>query len=142
MKTIKEIQQDIIEDFSFLESWDEKYTYLIELGDSMPPMDPANKTEANLVKGCQSSVWFSLRCEDGRVYLEADSDSLIVRGITAILTTIVSGQCAQDLLSMDVQFLDEIGLWKHLSSQRNNGVMAMLGHLKSFVSEHCTLPDY
>ena len=102
MKTIKELQQDIIDDFSFLESWDEKYTYLIELGDSMPPMDPANKTEANLVKGCQSSVWFSLRCEDGRVYLEADSDSLIVRGITAILTTIVSGQCAQDLLSMDV----------------------------------------
>lgn len=135
MATIAEAQAQIVENFSLLGAWDEKYAYLIELGEEMPEMDPALKTEENLVKGCQSSVWFHMQNEGGLLYLEADSDSMIVKGIAALLVQVVSGHHPQEILAMDMNFLDEIGMWRHLSSQRNNGLMAMLKHIREYTQE-------
>ncbi len=88
------------------------------------------KTEENLVKGCQSSVWFDIRCENGKINFDADSDSLIVKGIVAIVDYLYNGQSAEDVLKADLSIFEELGLWQHLSSQRGNGLMAMLAHLK------------
>jgi len=90
MKTVAELEAQIIEDFNLLENWEEKYDYLIELGQELPPMDPT-KDEENRVKGCQSSVWFDITCKDGRLYFDADSDSLIVKGLVAILHQLLNG---------------------------------------------------
>ncbi|NLW73088.1 MAG: SufE family protein [Chloroflexi bacterium] len=130
MKTIPEIEAQFIDDFNQLENWEEKYDYLIELGDSLPEMPAELKTADNLVKGCQSSVWFATRCEDGRLFIEADSDSLIIKGIVAILVQLLSGQPSSDIAHADLTMFETLGLWRHLSSQRSNGVTAMMAHLK------------
>ncbi len=130
MKSIAEIEAQFIEDFSQLEDWEEKYDYLIELGDSLPEMPADLKTLENLVKGCQSSVWFATRCESDHLFIEADSDSLIIKGIVAILVQALSGQPAADIQQADLSLFDTLGLWRHLSSQRSNGVTAMMAHLK------------
>jgi arsenate reductase len=136
MQSMQEIQKQLVKDFSFLETGNEKFDYLIDLGQSMPEMGPAKKTEANLVKGCQSNVWFDARCEDGRLHLEADSDSLIVKGLAAMLVQILSGQDASEILNADMSFIEEIGLWRQLSSQRGTGLTAMLAHIRS-TAETC-----
>lgn len=137
MTSIKEAQKQIIEDFKLLPAWDDKYSYLIELGQEMPPMNPDLKTEENLVKGCQSKIWFHTRCDDGILILEADSDSLIVKGIASMLVKVLSGHSPQEVLDADLTFIDTIGMRQHLSSQRTNGLMSMLEHIRSFASE-CT----
>jgi len=139
MASIQEKQQEIIDNFNLLGAWDEKYAYLIELGQGMPEMDPSLKTDENLVKGCQSMVWFHTTCQDGLFHLDADSDSLIVRGIAALLVEVFSDQPISDLYDMDFSFIDTIGMWKNLSVNRNNGLMAMLEHIKKFVqaNENC-----
>lgn len=130
MPTIAEIEQELIEDFDLLENWEEKYEYLVELGQEMPEMPPDLKTSDRLVQGCQSSVWFDVTCRAGRLYFVADSDSLIVRGIVAVLTRVLNSQTAADVLAADLSFFERLGLWRHLSSQRSNGLTAMLAHLK------------
>jgi len=135
MTTIQEKQQQIIEDFCQLEGWDEKYAYLIELGQAMPEMSADLKTEDNLVKGCQSSLWFHITCEDGVFHLDADSDSLIVRGIAALLVQVFSDQLALEVCGADLNFIDTIGMWRNLSSNRNNGLMAMLEHIRKDARE-------
>jgi cysteine desulfuration protein SufE len=130
MKSIAEIEAQFIEDFSQLEDWEEKYDYLIELGDSLPEMPADLKTLENLVKGCQSSVWFATRCEHDHLFIEADSDSLIIKGIVAILVQALSGQPAAHIQQADLTLFDTLGLWRHLSSQRSNGVTAMMAHLR------------
>ncbi len=130
MKSIAEIQAELIQDFELLESWEEKYDYLIELGQDLPDMDPDLKTEENLVKGCQSSVWFYTHCEEGHLFLEADSDSLIVKGLVALLTLVLSGQPASQYDQTDLSLFESLGFWRHLSSQRSNGLSAMIAHLK------------
>ncbi len=135
MTSIEEIQAAIVEDFSFLPQWDERYAYLIELGQKIPPLNEAYKTEQNLVRGCQSTVWLHRECQDGIVYLEADSDSLIVRGLAALLLQVFSGQPAKSILAAELTFFDQTGLNKHLSSQRANGLMAMLEQIKAFAAQ-------
>ena len=130
MGSIQEKQQQIIENFDLLDAWDEKYAYLIELGTGMPAMAPELKTDETLVRGCQSNVWFHTDCKGGIFYLEADSDSLIVRGIAALLVEVFSGQPASEVAAADLSFIDTIGMWKNLSSSRNNGLMAMLEQLR------------
>jgi len=137
MRTIQEIQKQLIDDFSLLENGNEKFDYLIDLGQSMPELDANQKSEANLVKGCQSSVWFSIQCEDERLYIKADSDSLIVKGIAAMLVQIFSGQKAVDILAADMGFIEQIGLWRQLSSQRGNGLTAMLTHIRASAEVCC-----
>lgn len=125
----------LMEDFDLLENWEEKYDYLIELGFDLDEMPQDLKTEENLVKGCQSSVWFDIRCENGKINFAADSDSLIVKGIVAIIDYLYNGQSAEDVLKADLSIFEELGLWQHLSSQRGNGLMAMLAHLKKAATD-------
>jgi cysteine desulfuration protein SufE len=127
-----EIQAEIVEDFSFLPEWDEKYAYLIELGQKMPPLPAEFRTEENIVRGCQSTVWLQRDCENGKVLLQADSDSLIVKGLAALLMKVYSGQTPETVLQADLSFFEGTGLSKHLSSQRANGLMAMIDEIKAF----------
>jgi len=131
MPGIQEIQKDLSDDFSLLANWEEKYEYLIEMGMDMPAMKPENKVDENLVKGCQSSVWFDVNCQDGMMVFEADSDSLVVKGMVAILYKLFNHQPAKDVLEADLNLFEELGLWRHLSSQRSNGLTAMVAHLKA-----------
>lgn len=131
MPGIQEIQKEFSDDFSLLANWEEKYEYLIEMGMDMPAMKPENKVDENLVKGCQSSVWFDVNCQDGMIVFEADSDSLVVRGMVAVLYKLFNHQSARDVLEADLGLFEELGLWRHLSSQRSNGLTAMVAHLKA-----------
>ncbi len=135
MATIEEIQAQIVEDFSFLPQWEEKYTYLIELGQKMEPLPKAFQIEKNLVRGCQSTVWLHRECRDGLVVLKADSDSLIVKGLAALLLQVFSGQTGEAIQTTSLTFLDETGLNRHLSSQRANGLLAMIDQIKIFSKE-------
>jgi cysteine desulfuration protein SufE len=135
MTSIQERQNEIIEDFSFLPEWGERYAYLIEVGQKMAPFPAANKTEDNLIRGCQSLVWVHRECQDGVVHLQADSDSLIVKGLAALLLEVLSGQPAQEILEAELNFFEQTGLDKHLSSQRANGLMAMIAEIKAFAAQ-------
>ncbi len=135
METIKEIQEQIIEDFSFLPEWEERYAYLIELGQDSEPLPEEYRIEENIVRGCQSLVWLHLECHQGQVTLQADSDSLIVKGLAALLLMVFSGQPAKDVLEADLSFFKEIGLNQHLSSQRTNGLMLMVEQIKAFAAQ-------
>ena len=132
MESIQEIQKDIIEDFSFLPEWDERYAYLIELGQKMDPLPEKYRTEENIVRGCQSTVWLQLECYGDTVHFMADSDSLIVKGLAALLMQVFSDQPAEEILKADLYFFEETGLNKHLSSQRTNGLMAMIEQIRAF----------
>ena len=131
MPGIQELQKDLSDDFALLANWEEKYEYLIEMGMDMPAMKPENKVDENLVRGCQSSVWFDVNCQDGMMVFEADSDSLVVKGMVAILYKLFNHQPAKDVLEADLNLFEELGLWRHLSSQRSNGLTAMVAHLKA-----------
>lgn len=135
MASIQEIQAEIVEDFSFLPQWDERYAYLIELGQKMDPMPDAFKTEENAVHGCQSAVWLHREYRDGIVFFQADSTSLIVKGLASLLMRAFSGQPAKAVVEADLAFFEETGLNKHLSSQRTNGLMAMVKSIKAFAAE-------
>ena len=131
MPSIRKIQQDLSDDFALLGNWEEKYEYLIEMGMDLPAMNPDKKVDRNLVKGCQSSVWFDVDCQDGLMVFEADSDSLVVKGMVAVLYKLFNHQPAKDVLEADLSFFEELGLWRHISSQRSNGLTAMVAHLKA-----------
>lgn len=105
------------------------------MGQDLPEMDSALKTADRLVQGCQSSVWFDINCQDGVLVFSADSDSLIVKGMVAVLNEILNGQPAQDILKADMSFFETLGLWRHISSQRSNGLTAMMGHIKQAAAE-------
>jgi cysteine desulfuration protein SufE len=132
---IKDIQAQIVEDFSFLPEWDERYAYLIELGQKQEPLPDEFRSEENIVRGCQSLVWLHRECRQGVVHLQADSDSLIVKGLAALLMQVFSEQPAEDVLGADLTFFEEIGLNKHLSSQRANGLLAMVEQIKAFAAQ-------
>lgn len=132
MPSIQDIQSQIVEDFSFLPQWEERYAYLIELGQKLPPLPEALKTEEHIVRGCQSTVWLHKTCEDGRLILQADSDSLIVKGLAALLLQVYSGQPADKAAAAELTFFDQTGLNKHLSSQRTNGLRAMIDEIRKF----------
>ena len=137
MATIPEIQSEIIDDFSFLGNWEEKYQYLIEIGLQMPPLPEAYRTEENIVHGCQSTVWLHRECRDGKVFLQSDSDALIVKGLAALLMKVYSDQPAEAILQTELTVFEKTGLNKHLSSQRTNGLMAMIEQIKAFAGS-CT----
>ncbi|GAG14077.1 unnamed protein product [marine sediment metagenome] len=134
MADINTIQDGIIEDFSYLDDWLEKYTYLIDLGNELDPLDPQYKTDQYLIKGCQSQVWFNMLYEDGVVKLCADSDALIVKGLAYLVVLVLTDQSPQDIVNADLYFLDEIGVKQNLSPQRANGLLAMIGAIKKFAA--------
>jgi len=130
--TIEEVQQSIIADFSVYEDWMDKYTYLIELGNELKPIDASCKVDQNLIRGCQSRVWLQQRLEGDRIIFEAESDALIVKGLVALLLKVFSNRTPQEILDAETYFIDEIGLRQHLSPTRSNGLMAMVKQIKLY----------
>jgi cysteine desulfuration protein SufE len=130
--TIEEVQKEIITDFSVYEDWMDKYTYLIELGNELKPIDAAYKVDQNLIRGCQSRVWLQQKLEEDRIIFEAESDALIVKGLVALLLKVYSGRSPQEILDAEPYFIDAIGLKQHLSPTRSNGLMAMVKQIKLY----------
>ncbi len=130
MQTLSDTVREIVASFTALNTVDDKYALLFQLAASLPPMEPSLKTDDNLVKGCQSSLWFHLEQESQRFHLEADSDSLVIKGIAALIVRLIEGRTAEEILSINMNFIDQIKIWK-LPSERHNGLMAMLDHIHS-----------
>lgn len=130
--SIKEIQEDIVDEFSMFDDWDERYQYVIDLGKSLPLIDEQYKTEENIIKGCQSKVWLHGEKQDGNVVFTADSDAILTKGIIAILIRVFSNQKPADILEADTVFIDEIGLKEHLSPTRANGLVSMIKQIKMY----------
>lgn len=130
--TIKEIEKEIIEEFSAFDDWMDKYSYLIELGNDCPEIDPRDKTENNLIKGCQSRVWISARMKDGLMDITADSDAVITKGIISLLLRVFNHQKPEDVYNANLDFIDEIGLKSHLSPTRSNGLLSMIKQIKLY----------
>lgn len=130
--TIKEKQQELVDEFAFLGDWEEKYEYIIDLGKSLKPISDDKKTEENLIKGCQSKVWIDARFEDGKLFFDADSDGILPKGIVSMLVSIYSGHSTQEIMDSDFDFISEIGLQEFLSPSRANGLMAMTKQIKFY----------
>ena len=130
--TIEEIEQQIIGEFAMYDDWMDKYAYLIEIGSGMEGIDEAHKTEDNLIKGCQSRVWFHAELKNGLLYFTADSDAIITKGIAGLLIRVFSGQKPEDIAKADLRFIDEIGLTQHLSPTRSNGLLSMVKQIKYY----------
>jgi cysteine desulfuration protein SufE len=127
---IETIEQEIVEEFSLFDSWEDKYEYIIDLGKKLPPLNEAYRTEDHKIKGCQSQVWMHSNLKDGKVYYEADSDAMIVKGLASMLVRVFSGQKPEDIVSAPVKFIDDIGMTSHLAQTRSNGLRAMLKQMK------------
>nr|WP_255459117.1 MULTISPECIES: SufE family protein [Mangrovimonas] len=136
--SIKNIQQDIIEEFSMFDDWEERYQYMIDLGKSLPLIDEKFKTEDHLIKGCQSRVWVNAELKEDKVLFTADSDAIITKGIIAILIRVFSNQNPKDIIEADTEFIDEIGLKEHLSPTRANGLVSMIKQLKMYAIAYQT----
>jgi cysteine desulfuration protein SufE len=134
--TINDIQEEIIEEFSALDDWMDKYQLLIDLGGEQEPLDEKYKTEQNIIEGCQSRVWIQCDAsegEDGKIlHFQADSDALIVKGIIALLIRVINDQPAKEILNSDFHFIEAIGLKDHLSPTRSNGLLAMVKRIKAY----------
>ena len=138
MSSIKEIQEEIIEEFAMYEDWMQRYEYMIELGKSLPLIEEKYKTDDNLIKGCQSKVWVHAEMEDDKVVFTADSDAIITKGIIAILIRVFSNQHPRNIIEADTAFIDEIGLKEHLSPTRANGLVSMIKQLKMYAVAYQT----
>jgi cysteine desulfuration protein SufE len=128
--SIEQIEQEIVEEFSLFDSWEDKYEYIIDMGKKLPPLSDVHKTEENKIKGCQSQVWMHSNQEDGKVYYQADSDAMIVKGLISMLVRVFSGQKPEDIINAPLTFIDEIGMTSHLAQTRSNGLRAMLKQMK------------
>mgnify|MGYP000853051091 FL=1 len=132
MESIKEIEQEIIDEFDMFSDWMEKYDYLIDLGKDLPMIADANKTEENIIKGCQSKVWLNASLEGDKVRFTADGDAIITKGIIALMVRVLDNQTPEAILAADMDFVDEIGLKEHLSPTRANGLLAMIKQMKFY----------
>ncbi len=130
--TINEKQDEIIEEFEFLEDWIERYQLIIDYGKQLKPMPESDKTPQNLIDGCQSSVWFTARYEDGKIYYTGESDAILVKGMVALLIQVLDGQTPEEIVQSDLYFIDRIGLREHLSPTRSNGLAAMVKQMKLY----------
>ena len=130
--SIKEIQEEIIEEFAMFDDWMQKYDYLIELSKDIPLISEEYRLNENLIKGCQSKVWLHARQIDGKVIYTADSDAIITKGIAGLLIRVLSEQKAEDILENEMYFIDAIGLKEHLSMTRSNGLVSMIKQMKFY----------
>ena len=129
---IKEIQEEIVDEFSMFDDWMERYEYIIELGKKLPLIQEEFKTDSNLIKGCQSKVWLQGEQNNDKIVFTADSDAILTKGIIAILIRTFSNQSATDILDADMDFIDQIGLKEHLSPTRANGLVSMIKNIKMY----------
>lgn len=131
-QSIKEVEDEIIEAFSWFETWEEKYEYIIELGKKLPALDEKYKLEENIIKGCQSTVWLVADFRDGKVFYEADSDAIIVKGLVSMLISVLSGHEPDEILGAKLDFIRDIGMMTHLAQTRSNGLVAMVKQIKNY----------
>ncbi len=136
--TIKEIQEEIIDEFAMFDDWMQRYEYMIELGKSLPLIDEQYKTDDNLIKGCQSKVWVHAELKDNKIVFTADSDAIITKGIVAILIRVFSNQYPKDIIEANTDFIDDIGLKEHLSPTRANGLVSMIKQIKMYAIAYQT----
>ena len=132
MKTINEIQDEIVEEFSDFDDWMDKYQLLIDLGSEQEPIEEKYKNEQNLIDGCQSRVWLQADLVDGKIIFQAESDALIVKGIVTLLIKVLSGHTPDEILNADLYFIEKIGLKEHLSPTRSNGLLAMIKQMRMY----------
>lgn len=130
--SIEKVQQEIIEEFSLYDDWMDKYGYLIELGNDLKDLDPADKNDQNLIKGCQSRVWLVADYRDGKIFFRGESDAVIVKGLVALLLRVVSGRTPGELIENDLHFIDDLGLRQHLSPTRSNGLLSMVKQIRLY----------
>jgi len=130
--TIKEIQEEIIDEFSMFEDWMERYEYMIELGKSLPMIKDEFKTDSNLISGCQSKVWLHSEIDGDKIKFTADSDAILTKGLVALLLRVFNNQKPKDILDADLYFVDKIGLKEHLSPTRANGLVSMIKQIKLY----------
>ncbi len=138
-ETAADVQRSIVDNFRYLEDWAERYQYLIELGRQLPPFPETKRIEANRLDGCQAGVWLVCDYRNGKLDLEATSDSAIVAGLIALLLKVYSGRQPDQVLAISPAFIDEIGLAEHLSPHRANGLSLMLARIRAFAMAH--IPD-
>ena len=130
--TMNEIQNNIIEEFAVFDDWMDKYALLIEMGNSLPPLDEKYKTENNLIAGCQSRVWLHADYVEGNVLFRGESDAVIVKGIISLLINVLSGHSPQEILEADLYFIEKIGLKDHLSPTRSNGLVSIVKQMRMY----------
>jgi cysteine desulfuration protein SufE len=130
--TINDLQNEIVEEFNQFDDWMDKYALLIDLGNSLKPIDEKQKTPQNIIEGCQSRVWLNAELVDGKVIYEGESDAILVKGIVALLLQVLSGHTPDDILNTELYFIDKIGLKEHLSPTRSNGLVAMVKQMRMY----------
>ena len=130
--SIKEIEEEIVDEFNMFDSWIDKYDYLIDLGKSLPKIDSIYKTQENIITGCQSQVWLHAKKEENKVVFTADSDAIMTKGIIAMLIRVLSGQKAENIINTNLDFIDKIGLNEQLSQTRANGLNSMIKQMKIY----------
>ena len=130
--TIENLQENLIEDFSFFDDWTQKYEYMIELSKTLDKMDDSLKNDENLIKGCQSKVWLNAGFKDGKINFIADSEAIITKGIIAILLMVFNNKTPDEIIKSDVSFIEKIGLKEHLSPNRANGLYSMIKQIKFY----------
>jgi cysteine desulfuration protein SufE len=138
MKSIEDIQAEIVEEFSVFDNWMDKYNYLIELSRELAPLDEKYKSNENLIKGCQSRVWLNGELADGKVVFAAESDAIITKGIIALLIRVLSNRTPDEILNTDMQFIDKIGLKENLSPTRANGLVSMIKEMRLYALAYKT----
>jgi len=129
-KTIEAIEEEIVEEFSLFDTWDEKYEYLIDLGKKLKPLNEVHKKDENKIKGCQSTVWMVSELKDGLVYFTAESDAVIVKGLVSMLIRVLSAHTPQEIMNARLDFIDRIGMKQHLAQTRSNGLVSMVKQMK------------
>jgi len=130
--SIAESEKEIVEEFALFDSWDDKYEYIIDLGKSLPPLDPKYKIDENRVRGCQSSVWLVADYVEGRLFFQADSDALIVKGLISMLIRVLSGKTPDEIIEARLEFIRQIGMTTHLAQTRSNGLLNMVKQMKNY----------
>lgn len=130
--TINELQDEIIEEFNEFDDWMDKYALLIDLGNSLEPLDEKHKTPQNIIEGCQSRVWLNAEYKEGIIKYQGESDAVLVKGIVSLLIQVLSGHTPDEILNTELYFVDKIGLKEHLSPTRSNGLLAMIKQMKMF----------
>ena|SRR5665213_111167 len=130
--TIKEREEEITEEFSLFDSWEEKYEYIIDLGKKLEPLEEKFKVPENIIKGCQSTVWLTSEFKDGRIYYKADSDAVIVKGLISMLIKVLSNNNPDEILNAKLGFINDIGMMTHLAQTRSNGLLSMIKQIKNY----------
>ena len=136
MSSIAEAESEIIEEFELFDDWMDKYNYIIELGKSLPLIDPQYKDDAHLIPGCQSQVWLHAEMNDGKLFFRADSDAIITKGIINLLIRVLSGHTPQEILASDLSYIDQIGIKEHLSPTRSNGLVSMIQQIRGYAQRN------